>query len=49
MRKFSKEKKKESFNPSVRKKTFFRFWLKRIVRWDFMLTQPKTERRINKL
>jgi len=44
-----KRKKKESFNPSVRKKTFFRFWLKRIVRWDFMLTQPKTERRINKL
>ena len=42
------KKKKKSSNPSVRKKTFCRFWLNGIVRWDFRLTQPKTERQINK-
>jgi hypothetical protein len=32
------EKKKRSSNPTVRKRHFFRFWLKGIVRRDFKIT-----------
>ena len=41
IRKFSTKKKKK-FKP-CHQKNFFLFWLKGIARWDFRLTQPKTE------
>jgi len=35
--------KKEKLKPSSEKDSLFRFWLKKIVRWDFRLIQPKIE------